>query len=78
MSKLTKAELEKKLKTYMEQATNADFQRGKLEDRNVLAGRYLQVLRAMNETLGGDILMKQIDFDRVLDVLEQDRHLEGF
>lgn len=53
---------------------NADH----LQERNTLAGRYLQVLRAIEETIGGDVLLKQLDFDRVLDILEQDRHLEGF
>ena len=49
---------------------------GNISDRNALAARYLQVLRATINTIGGEI--KPVDFDRVLDILQQDRHLEGF
>lgn len=76
MTKPTKADLQKKLAIYMEQATKANHINGKLQDRNALAARYLQVLRATINYIGGEI--KPVDFDRVLDILQQDRHLEGF
>lgn len=76
MTRLTKADLQKKLTIYMEQATQANHINGDLQDRNALAAHYLQVLRAIINTTGGEI--EPIDFDRVLDILQQDRHLEGF
>lgn len=76
MTRPTKADLQKKLKIYMEQATMASHAMGDISDRNALAARYLQVLRATINTIGGEI--KPVDFDRVLDILQQDRYLEGF
>lgn len=75
---MTKWELQNKVVAQREYIQMHQKRADHLEERNALAGRYLQVLRAVGETIGGDVLLKQIDFDRVLDILEQDRHLEGF
>lgn len=46
------------------------------QDRKKLAARYLQTLRVMLDYVEGTVTTN--DFDRLLDVLEEDHYPEGF
>lgn len=46
------------------------------QDRKKIAARYLQTLRVMFDYIGG--IVNTNDFDRLLDVLEEDHYPEGF
>ena len=72
----TKKQLEQELKAITE---NKEHIQDKLEivlQRNKIAALYLQTLRVMFNDIGGHLI--DADFNRLLDVLEQDRFPEGF
>ena len=69
-------ELEQELKAVIE---NKEHIQDKLEialQRNKIAALYLQTLRVMFDNIGGKVI--DVDFNRLLDILEQDRFPEGF
>lgn len=69
MSK-TKAQLSAELKKTQNDLLKMEAQRDKYSDNCYYAGKYLQVLRALGENF------TQIDYDRVLNALEQDKYLD--
>ena len=72
----TKEELSKELKREREKIKQMSQHCDDIDNANCLAARYLQVVRATINAVGGT--MTPLDFDRALDILRQDRHLEGF
>lgn len=69
-------ELEQELKAVIE---NKEHIQDELEialQRNKIAALYLQTLRVMFDNIGGTVI--DVDFNRLLDILEQDRFPEGF
>ena len=70
-----KTELQKQLKELEEKCKKLEKNYDEAEDRKALAGKYLQAIRGIADYTGANIT--SIDFDRVLDVLEQDRYFDG-
>lgn len=75
MSK-TKKQLEQQLKAIIENKEHIQDQLEIALQRNKIASLYLQTLRVMFNDIGGTLV--DTDFNRLLDVLEQDRFPEGF
>lgn len=75
MSK-TKKQLEQQLKAIIENKEHIQDQLEIALQRNKIAALYLQTLRVMFNDIGGTLV--DTDFNRLLDILEQDRFPEGF
>lgn len=72
----TKKQLEQELKAITESKERIEDKLVITSQRNKIAALYLQTLRVMFDDIGG--YLNTTDFDRLLDVLEQDRYPEGF
>ena len=79
----TKKQLETEIKELKQDLKDARTQNDALyekydnkSERNKIAELYLQTLRVMFNRIGGHFI--DADFNRLLDVLEQDRFPEGF
>lgn len=72
----TNAQLQKDIEELKEKLARRNKILDEIWDRNKISALYLQALRVMLNHIGGNV--ETIDFDRLLDTLDQHRYPEGF